>query len=339
MAIEDALQQLEAEANAEIAWSFGDILRLWSGRGNWRTYLLLQHLETNHPNLAGWNELVRQTRLALANDAELQTKAKILLSPPSIRFDDVMEDFIAEMLAAQYLQSLGHTEIRFLAEDDAIHTDLQSRSGDHVCVTEAKNLREPRGLTKVAFSRWNTNRATAPEQYGFAADIVDIDDPLSDLTSEQEAAVIALIDELPQWNRPCQRIRNLPGGRRISVGLTDGASVIMAQGGGPFRVDGAYGLAARGQQGLILKLLDPTRKALSQLYADPVPDDYRRLLYVRWKPPEQFVAMPEELEDVRRSVQEGVRSFIGPSFPHFAIAIAHTGENPDQTPRVEWIRE
>jgi hypothetical protein len=110
----------------------------------------------------------------------------------------------------------------------------------------------------------------------------------------------------------------------------------MTQGGGPFRVDGAYGLVAQGQRGLILKLLEHTRKALGQLYADPVPDDYRRLLYVRWKPPEQFVVTPEGLEDVRRSVQEGVRSFVGPFFPHFAIAIAHTGENPDHTPRVEW---
>jgi hypothetical protein len=112
--------------------------------------------------------------------------------------------------------------------------------------------------------------------------------------------------------------------------------VIIKQGGGPFRVDGPCGLVAEGQRGLILKLLEPTRKALGQLYADPVPDDYRRLLYVRWKPPEQFIVIPDELEDVRRSVQEGVRSFVGPSFPHFAIAIGHTREDPDQTPRVEW---
>jgi hypothetical protein len=159
VAIEDALRQLESETNAEIAWAFGDILRLWATRDNWRTCVLLQHLETNQRNLADWNQLVRNTRLALVNDIELQVKARALLSPPSIRFNDVMEDFIAEMLAAQYLQSLGHAEIRFLSEDDPIHTDLQSRSADHIYVTEAKNLREPLALTKVAFSRWNHNRA------------------------------------------------------------------------------------------------------------------------------------------------------------------------------------
>jgi len=273
--IEDALHQLEADANAEVAWAFGDILRLWATRDNWRTCLLLQHLETNHPNLAGWNELVRRTRLALASDAELQIKARALLAPPPIRFNDVMDDFIAEMLAAQYLQSLGHTEIRFLSEDDEIHTDLKSRCGNHVYVTEAKNLREPRALTKAAFTRWNQNSAAAPERYAFTASLLDIDDPLSDLTPEQEAAVITLVDELPQWNRPSHRVRNLPGGRRVSVRVSDGQPGIMTQGGGPFRLDGVHGLVAQGQRGLILKLMEPIRKALSQLYSEPAPRDHR----------------------------------------------------------------
>jgi hypothetical protein len=247
-----------------------------------------------------------------------------------------MEDFIAEMLAVQYLQSLGHTEIRFLPEDGPIHTDLQSRTADHVYVTEAKNLREPLALTKVAFSRWNHNRAGAPDRYEFTADLLDLDDPLGDLTSEQEAAVIALIDELPDWNRPSRRQRDLPGGRRISARVSNGQSLIVTQGGGPFRLDGVNGIVAQGQRGLILKLLEHLRKALGQLYAEPVPDDYRRLLYARWKPPDQFVVTPEAVEEVRANVQEGVLSFVGPSFPHFSMVIAHTNENPDQTPRAEW---
>jgi hypothetical protein len=187
-----------------------------------------------NPKLKKFPRFENTPLLALANDAELQAKARTLLSPPSIRFNDVMEDFIAEMLAAQYLQSLVHTEIRFLSEDDPIHTDLQSRCADHICVTEAKNLREPLALTKVEFSRWNPNRAALPERYEFMADLADLDDPLSDLTSEQEAAVVALIDELPDWNRPSHRIRDLPGGRRISARVSDGRSLIVTQGGGGF---------------------------------------------------------------------------------------------------------
>jgi hypothetical protein len=165
---------------------------------------------------------------------------------------------------------------------------------------------------------------------------LDIDDPLTDLTSDQETAIIALIDEMPQWNRPTHRIRDLPGGRRIKVSVSDGQSVLITQGGGPFRVDGPNGILARGQRHLILKVLEPARKALSQLYSDPVPEVYRRLLYLRWKPPEEFCVSPEGTDEVRRNVRDAVRSLVAPSFARFAIAIAHPGENPDQTPRVEW---
>jgi hypothetical protein len=59
-----------------------------------------------NPKLKKFPRFENTPLLALANDAELQAKARTLLSPPSIRFNDVIEDFIAEMLAAQYLQSL-----------------------------------------------------------------------------------------------------------------------------------------------------------------------------------------------------------------------------------------
>lgn len=286
--------------------------------------------------MAGWNELVRKTRLALADEAELRTKAGLLLSPAEIRFNDVMEDFIAEMHAAQYLRSLGHADIHFLSENDAIRTDLQSRGGECVYVTEAKNLREPRALTKIAFSRWNMRKAAEPGSYEFMASLVAMDDPLGDLTIEQANAVDAIIDDLPRWKRPSEQQRQLPGGRRISIRVNDGPSHIVRYGGGPFRVDGDNGIVAQGQRNLMLKLLEHTRKALSQLYADPVPDAYRRLLYVRWKPPEEFCVTPDGVEQVRTNAREGFRSLIKPYFPHFAIAILHTGEDPEHAAPVRW---
>ncbi len=337
MPVEDVFRQLENEANTEVAWAFGDILRAWCRLPNWRTSILLQHLETNHSNLAAWNGLVRSTRSALAADAELQIKAGTLLLACSARYNEVMEDFIAEMLAAQYLKAHGHTEIHFLSDDDPIHTDLQSRVGDRRCVTEAKNLHDPVALTKVAFGRWNHNKAAAPELYKFAAELLDLDDPLSDLSPKQESAVIALIDELPHWKRPSRQVRTLPDGRRLSVRVRDERqSVILTHGGGPFRVDGAEGIVANGQRGLTMKLLEHTRKALSQLYAEAVPTDSLRLLYMRWRPPEQFLVAPDELDGVRRTIEQGLRSFINLSFSHFTVAIAPAGETPDQTPAPEW---
>jgi hypothetical protein len=166
--------------------------------------------------------------------------------------------------------------------------------------------------------------------------MVDLDDPLSDLSPEQERAVVALVDDLPNWKRPSHRIHSLPGGRRILARVSNGMSVMVTQGGGPFRVDGENGIIANGRRGLILKLLEHTRKALGQLYADAVPDNYRRLLFIRWKPPEQFVVAPEAVGQLRAEIQTSLRTFLAPAFPRLQVAITHVNERPDQAPRVAW---
>lgn len=191
-------------------------------------------------------------------------------------------------------------------------------------------------LTKVAFTRWHRNRTIEAHRYAFTASTIDLDDPRGDLTPEQETAVIALIDELPEWDRPSNRIRTLKGGRRLSVSVSDGPSAMITHGGGPFRVDGPLGIIAEAKRGLVLKLLEQVRKALSQLYAEPVPNEYRRLLFVRWKPPEELRVSPEGLEQIRTSMQDELQIMIRASFPHFAVAITHTFEDLENAPRAQW---
>jgi hypothetical protein len=334
--VEQALQSLDSEANTQIAWAFGDVLRAWALRDDWEACIPLQHLAAHPERMQGWNLLVERTRQALANDVELPAKARQLLLPKTIQFNDVMEDLIAEMHGAQYLHLTGHADIHFLSDAGAIHTDLQSRIDNQSCVTEVKNLREPRALTKVAFTRWHRNRTMEPERYAFTASALDLDDPRGDLTSEQQAAVIALIDELPEWTRPSNQIRTLKGGRRISVSVSNGTSTMITHGGGPFRVDGPLGIVAEAKRGLLLKLLEQVRKALSQLYAEPVPHEFRRLLFVRWKPPEELRVCPEGVEQIRNSMQDELQEMIRASFPHFAVVIAHTSEDLENAPRVQW---
>jgi hypothetical protein len=112
---------------------------------------------------------------------------------------------------------------------------------------------------------------------------------------------------------------------------------MVTQGGGPFRVDGDHGIVANGRRGLILKLLEHTRKALAQLYAEAVPDSFRRLLFVRWKPPEQFLVAPESVDQLRGEIQTSLRTFLSGAFPSLQVAITHTNERPDQAPKVAWI--
>ena len=82
-------------------------------REDWRDCPILQHLETGARNLEAWNELFRRTRNVLIDEDDLPNKARILLVPQNPNFDAALDDFIAEMLAAQYLRRLGHQDIRF----------------------------------------------------------------------------------------------------------------------------------------------------------------------------------------------------------------------------------
>jgi hypothetical protein len=98
------LNRLNEPANAQINWTFGNLLRARATRADWLNCPLLQQLETEaNQNLNAWNELCRRTRESLANETDLQRKAESLLAPDSQEFDVNLDDFLAEMLGAVYL--------------------------------------------------------------------------------------------------------------------------------------------------------------------------------------------------------------------------------------------
>lgn len=332
IALEDALQALTADPNQQINWAIGEPLQERAKRPDWRDCPILQHLETGAQNLGAWNELFRRTRKALTDENDLPKKACSLLSPQNPSFDSALDDFIAEMLAAQYLAHLGHENVRFTVEGDAITADLTSLHEEINYVCEAKNLREPNSLTYVAFARWHRNRAANPDTFNFVAEFLHIDDPFEDLTAHQATAVRDLVDALPNRNRPSTFNVDLPGNRSLRVRVREGAGAMLRHGPGPFGVDDVVEECKRE---VLLKLLEPTRKALVQLYSTAVPPDYRRLLFVRWKPPDEAVAIGE-LENIRTPVLEAIQQFTRQFFPGLAIVICHTYEDIQQTPLAAW---
>jgi hypothetical protein len=332
MSLEDALHALEDQPNQQISWTLGDLLKERAARDDWRHCSVLQHLEVGAPNLEPWNQLLRRTREGLANEESLRSKARQLLQPRSPTFDQALDDFIAEMVAVLYLASLGHQNIRFLAETDAITADLLSTHDDKSYVTEAKNLREPKSLTYVAFAQWHHNRAAQPQIFNFAAEFLELEDPFDDLTAEQVTAVRNLVDTLPAQRRPSVFVRTLPGGRNLRVRLSDGPGVMLRHGPGPFLVNEVVEECRRA---VVLKLLEPTRKALTQLYSTAVPPAYRRLLFVLWRPPDEIQAIGEQ-DNVRAVVRDHCQEFVRKFFQNFALSILYAGEEPANAPRSSW---
>jgi hypothetical protein len=332
LALDDAMRSLDDASNQQINWAVGNLLRRRALRDDWRQSAILQHLETRAQNLNAWNELFRRTREALANDDELPRRAQAILKPDKASFDAALDDFIAEMLAAEYLSLLGHQNIRFPSEEDPITTDLISVREGLSYVIEAKNLREPISLSYVAFARWHENRASDPNAFDFTVEFLDLEDPFEDLSAAQASAIRNLVDTLPNRPRPSTFRVTLPGDRTVCIQIGEGRGVMLQYGPGPFLVNS---VVEECQRSLVVKLMEPTRKALSQLYSAAVPIDYRRLLFVRWKPPEELLAIGEA-DNVRGNVQDSLQAFIRSFFPRFALAVLHTGEEPERTPRAHW---
>jgi hypothetical protein len=161
---------------------------------------------------------------------------------------------------------------------------------------------------------------------------LSIDEPFEDLSPQQTIAVRNLVDSLPDRRRPSTFTEILPGNRSLRIKLNDGFGVMLRMGPGPFPV------RVRDEESMrttILKLLEPTRKALVQLHSNAVPADYRKLLFFRWKPPEEIVAIGE-IENVRRPVLGAVQRFVRQFFPQVAVVMVHTHEEIEQSPLALW---
>lgn len=72
-----------------------------------------------------------------------------------------------------------------------------------------------------------------------------------------------------------------------------------------------------------------------QLYFGEVPEDSRKLLFVRWKPPEEIAAIGEAAT-VRDAVAQHFEAFFRQFFPNLAVKMMHTLEDPANAPRPNW---
>jgi hypothetical protein len=330
---DEVLAALNHPDNHAIDATIGAVLKPRLDQAGWEDIILLQHLDQASPRLQAWNDLFGRARAALVETQALVAKAsQSLQGVTNTRFNDALDDLVAEMLAVIYLAESGHTDITFVPDGNAITVDIQSQCEGAACFTEVKNLRDPRSLSVVAFKRWHRNLATEPLRFTFQVDLVDLDDTLSDLTSEQEASLNNLVDDLPNKAVPSEFVHTLPGARKVRVQLTPGAPVMLRHGGGPFLV-GA--VVERAKRSLLLKLMEPARKALTQLYRPEVPEDSKHLLFVRWKVPEDIAAIGE-IDSVRVPVHERAKELFQTFFPDFSLVIAHTHQDPKDAPKAEW---
>lgn len=152
---DEVLAALEDPNNDAIEVLLGAVLRPRLDQEGWEDIIILQHLDQGGPNLTAWNDLFTRVLAALADPTILVEKAKQSLNGVAVsRFNDALDDLVAELLAAIYLAESGHKGISFVSEGGPVTADIESEFQDSPCFTEVKNLRDPRSLSIVAFKRW-----------------------------------------------------------------------------------------------------------------------------------------------------------------------------------------
>jgi len=215
------------------------------------------------------------------------------------------------MVTVVYLATKGFSQLRFCPPGELPTPDLTGVKNGRDAFIEVKNLREPPSLTIVAFSRWHTNRAVAPDRFNFEV-IVEYEGVEPEVNREQRKALERIVDRLPDRKRPARFIETLPGGLEIILSLRDGPGVMMTHGPGgaldPVRI--------RSQQSLVYKMMAPAAKALSQLYGPKVPAGVLRVMVLRWKVPDDVWLVEEE---VRALVGAAIQGFLGGFFSDLEV--------------------
>jgi len=179
------------------------------------------------------------------------------------------------------------------------------------------------------------NRAAQPGVFNFSVSFLQMDDPFEDLTAQQAIRLQELVDGLPERQRPSTFVVTLPGNRRVRIRVAEGDAQMMRHGPGPFSVQP---IVEECRRAVVLKLLEQSRKALTQLYLADVPEGTRKLISVRWKPPEEIVAIGQETT-VRDAVAQHFGAFFQEFFPNLAVTIMQTLEDPANAPSPNWARK
>jgi hypothetical protein len=272
----------------------------------------LQQLATgSNAGEKAWNGLIQRCRHSLTDPEELLRRARAVLTPGALDFDEKLDDLVAEMVPVVYLSKQDFSQFRFCPPRDIAMPDLVALRHGRDTFIEVKNLREPPSLTIIAFSRWHANRALRPEEFSFEVTI-QYEGVEPEMNQEQREALEGLVDRLPSRGRPAKFTETLPGGVTITVSLRDGQGVMMTHSPG----GALHPVRVRSSQSLVYKLMSPAAKALSQLYNPSVPAGAPRVMVLRWKVPDDVWLVEEE---VRRQVGAAIQEFLGQFFSELEV--------------------
>src|SRR5437763_1677954 len=152
-----AIAALDDSKNEPLRWLLGDALRQHAAT-TIGTHFLVETLTepVRGPLLAAWNARLHQLRELLRNPDQAPIKATADLRCDPKDAQRKLGDFLAEVMAAVHLHSLGYTDFNVvLAMGNKPMPDFRASFEGQPVAVEVKNLQEPADvLRNVATKHW-----------------------------------------------------------------------------------------------------------------------------------------------------------------------------------------
>jgi len=318
-----AIDALDDPKNEPLRWLLGEALRRQAVTTIGRHFLLETLAEpVRSPVLAWWNARLHQFRELLRNPGQAPIKATTDLRCGPKDAQKKLGDFLAEVIAAAHLHSLGYAEFSVvLAEGNKPMPDfLASFEGQPVAV-EVKNLQEPADILRnVAGRHWKELTEAQPERYGFR--VVLRHQRCGRLTAAAQQRLCNILTQLPDIKK-YPYTETLDGGIAIQIELVGSGSISPGE---PVMLDRltagkksqlaiVTGISvndlSRGideVQALFLKSLRIVAEATPKFFSESYSPEHRNVVALHWNPPE-FIYDPEMLIYINDEIEKLFEAF------------------------------
>jgi hypothetical protein len=317
-----AITALDDPKNEPLRWLLGDALRQHAATTIGPHFLLETLAETaRRPVLAAWNARLHQFRELLRNPDQAPSKATADLRCNLKDAQKKLGDFLAEVMAAAHLRSLGYTDFSVVLAGDQPMPDFMACFEGRPAAIEVKNLQEPADILRnVASKHWKEITETDPERYEFR--VVLRHQRCGKLTAAAQQRLCNILTQLPDI-RNYPHTETLDGGIAIQIELPENGTAPLVEttvldhlaAGRKSQLVIVTGVRADDLstgidevQALFLKSLRIVADATPKFFSRSYSPEHRNVIALHWNPPE-FMYNPEMLAYTNEQIEKLFEAF------------------------------
>jgi hypothetical protein len=317
-----AFAALDDPRNEPLKWLLGDVLHQHAATTIGPHFLLETLTEAvRSPVLVAWNARLHQFRELLRNPdrAPAKARADVLCGPNDAQRK--LGDFLAEIMAAVHLYSLGYSDFSVVLAGDKKMPDFTASFEGQPAAVEVKNLQEPADILRnVAAKQWKEITEAQPDRYRFR--VILRHERCGRLTAAAQQRLCNILTQLPQIKRyPYKDI--IDGGVAIQIELSENGTLPASEAamldhlaaGKESQLVVVTGVSANDLstgidevQALFLKSLRVVAEATPKFFSESYRPEHRNLIALHWNPPE-FIYNPEMLTYTNQEIEKLFEAF------------------------------